>query len=161
MNNNDIYFGLYHVDVADRDMSLLTPDHPSCVGFVDTAEVDALFPINPATGMRSDILSQIVDPSTGDLKRNQLLSAVDHNPQQTHRNVDDNTLLSLLKSRYTQSRVENDTFMRYVEQIVIDSKKPTVSADPSSAAVPSPAAQSSPAAEPTSVTDPSSNPSNN
>lgn len=116
------YADLYKVDVTYTSADSRPKDTLFQQGMIDKSEVDTLFPVDPVTGNRSDIVSQIVDPNTGDLKRNQLMSVLDRNTESKHRSVDDDTLLSLLKSRYTQSQVENDNFAKYVETIINESK---------------------------------------
>jgi hypothetical protein len=125
------YFGLYHVEPDSIPISKIPQDSAFQKGYINQDEMDILFPINPVTGMRDDVLSQIVDPNTGDLKKNQLLGLLQKNTVPQHRSVDDETLLSLLQSRFTQSLVECDDFARYVENIVNNGLKPDDSDAPS------------------------------
>lgn len=135
------YFNLYHVDIASLPSTSLPHVDAFQTGYINQSEMDALYPINPVTGMRDDVLSQIVDPGTGELKKSQLLSTIQKIPSPQHRSVDDDTLLSMLQSRFTQSRVECDDFAKYVEKIVNDGIK---SADPEPTPEPTPQPEPSP-----------------
>jgi len=135
---NNRWLGIYHVDVVD--ICKKQPTTAFETGYIDRDEINILYPIDPMTGMRSDILSQIVDPETGDLKRNQLLSLVPKVPDVKHRNVDDDTQLSMLKSRYSQSRIENDHYAEYVANIAKSaesSPSASVESSPSASVEPS------------------------
>ena len=140
------YFNLYHVDIECLSSTSLPHVDGFQTGYINQSDMDVLYPINPVTGMRDDVLSQIVDPNTGELKKSQLLSTLPHIPSPQHRPVDDDTLLSLLQSRFTQSRVECDDFAKYVEKIVNDGLK---SADPEPTPGPTPEPEPSPASQTT------------
>lgn len=140
------YFNLYHVDIERLPSTSLPHVDAFQTGYINQSEMDVLYPINPVTGMRDDVLSQIVDPNTGELKKSQLLSTLPKIPSPQHRSVDDDTLLSMLQSRFTQSRVECDDFAKYVEKIVNDGFKST---DPEPTPEPTPEPEPSPAPQTT------------
>lgn len=93
---------------------------PFSSGFIDSEEVDFLYPIDPFTGRRSDAIQQLLQADSVAEQQSILqrddMQVIRDAPRPS--GLSDDDLLALLKPRYVDSLTENSSFAHYVQSIV-------------------------------------------
>lgn len=93
--------------ISSNDEDILSP--------IDKDEMDVLCPVDSVTGLRSQPLTRILDPSTSDSERNALLSTLQKLPS-TSDNADDETKMMFVKLRSCQTASELASFRSSIQQ---------------------------------------------
>lgn len=131
--------------------SLKAPDLSKTPNLLDPDEVNTNFPINEETRTRDASIVRAMDARTPPLVRQQLMAGIDTLPPDPDTSgLSDEDKLSMMKSRYCQSRPEMADYREYLSGIVEDGKQP------SSASVSSPSVDPEPQNNDPDVTDPKS-----
>ena len=87
-------------------------------GLIDSDQMDVLYPKNLLTGNRDADIVRAMDARTPPVLRQQILANIDTiPPDQVNPNLSDDDKLSVMKSRYCQSRPELSDYGDYLERI--------------------------------------------
>ena len=130
--------------------SLKAPDLSKTPKLLDPDEVNTNFPINEETRTRDASIVRAMDARTPPLVRQQLMANIETLPPDPDTSgVSDEDKLTMMKSRYCQSRPEMADYREYLSGIVEDEKQL-----PSSAPANPPAAEPDPKANEPQVTEP-------
>lgn len=120
--------------------SLKAPDLSKAPKLLDPDKVNTDFPINEETRNRDASIVRAMDARTPPLVRQQLMASIDTLPPDPDTSgVSDEDKLTMMKSRYCQSRPEMADYREYLSGIVEDGKQ-----QPSTASVNSPAVEPDP-----------------
>ena len=115
--------------------SLKAPDLSKTPKLLDPDEVNTNFPINEETRTRDASIVRAVDARTPPLVRQQLMANIDTLPPDPDMSrLSDEDKLTVMKSRYCQSRPEMADYREYLSGVVEDGKQhlsPTAPVDPS------------------------------
>lgn len=96
-------------------MKILPDTRP---GLIDSDEMNVLYPKNLLTGNRDADIVRAMDARTPPVVRQQILANIDTiPPDQVNPNLSDDDKLSVMKSRYCQSRPELADYGDYLEKI--------------------------------------------
>ena len=99
-------------------------------GFIDSDEMNVLYPKNLLTGNRDADIVRAMDARTPPVVRQQILANIDTiPPDQVNPNLSDDDKLSVMKSRYCQSRPELSDYGDYLEKIAEQGIVPDVTDD--------------------------------
>lgn len=86
---------------------------------VDQEEGNVLYPINEVTRNRDATIVRAMDVNTPDIVREQLLNTIEKLPDDPDLSkLSDEDKLTLMRSRYCQSRPELNDYGRYLEGVV-------------------------------------------
>ena len=87
-------------------------------GLIDSDDMNLLYPKNLLTGNRDADIVRAMDARTPPVVRQQILANIDAiPPDQVKLNLSDDDKLSVMKSRYCQSRPELSDYGDYLERI--------------------------------------------
>lgn len=87
-------------------------------GLIDSDQMNVLYPKNLLTGNRDADIVRAMDARTPPVLRQQILANIDTiPPDKVNPNLSDDDKLSVMKSRYCQSRPELSDYGDYLERI--------------------------------------------
>lgn len=118
------------------------------VGFVDQDRANVEFPVNEVTKNRDASIVRAMQATTPPIVRDELLKSIQTLPPDgVYAAADDDDKLTVMKSRYCQSRPEMADYSDYLQKVV-DSGVPDPNTDPQPDPEPDPKPDPKPDPEP-------------
>lgn len=110
--------------------SFVAPDYSKTPGLINPDEMDVSYPVNEITKNRDASIVRAMDARTPPLVRQQLMASIETLPADKNvSRLSDDDKLSIMKSRYCQSRPEIADYNEYLANLVDDSRVSATPAD--------------------------------